>query len=499
VNALIDAPLVERFRSAVAARLGLSFDDGRLGELLALFRARVGSADPLEYLARFEAGSRDEVRALARELTVGETYFFRNQAQLDALRAIVGERPPGTRLSVLSAGCASGEEPYSLSMVLREALRPGSPEPSVLGLDVNPAALERARLARYTTWSLRETSPETRARWFTAAGRDFALSDSVRASVRFAEANLALDDAELFGPSVYDVVFCRNVLMYFTPVKTQEIVDRLTRSLAHGGYLFLGHAETLRGLSHDYHLCHSHGAFYYRKKSRDELAQGPRGAPVRAFAPVVSGSPPGSTAAFDDGLGWVSSIERSAQRIQALADAPVGGASGPLPGRRDLVQPLELLHREQYARALEVVRSAPDDTAEDPERLLLESVLLAHAGRLSDAEVTCRRLLALDELNGPAHYVLALCHGGTGKNELAVYHHRVAAYLAPDFSMPRLQLGLLLRRAGQLEAARRELSEARSLLEREDGSRLLLFGGGFGRAALLELCAAELQSLRGAP
>jgi chemotaxis protein methyltransferase CheR len=105
----------------------------------------------------------------------------------------------------------------------------------------------------------------------------------------------------------------------------------------------------------------------------------------------------------------------------------------------------------------------------------------------------------LDELDGAAHYVLALCHAGAGRTELAVYHHQVAAYLAPDFSMPRLQLGLLYRRAGQLEAARRELGEARALLEREDGSRLLLFGGGFGRAALLELCAAELQSLRGSP
>jgi chemotaxis protein methyltransferase CheR len=283
-------------------------------------------------------------------------------------------------------------------------------------------------------------------------------------------------------------------------VKTQEIVNRLTRSLAYGGYLFLGHAETLRGLSHDYHLCHSHGAFYYRKKSREELAEGPRTASARSFVPSVVSDPlPGSAPAFDDGLGWVSSIERSTQRIQALADAPAGGAPAPSPMSRDLAQPLELLHREQYARALEVVRSAPDETVPDPERLLLESVLLAHAGRLADAEVTCRRLLALDELNGPAHYVLALCHAGTGKGELAIHHHRVAAYLTPDFSMPRLQLGLILRRAGHLDAARRELSEARSLLEREDGSRLLLFGGGFGRAALLELCTAELQSLRGAP
>jgi chemotaxis protein methyltransferase CheR len=496
---LIDAALVERFRSALGMRLGLSFDDGRLGELLALLRARVGSADPIEYLCRFEAGSRDEVRVLARELTVGETYFCRNQPQLDAFRAIVAGLPVGTRVSVLSAGCASGEEPYSLSMVLKETLRPGGAEPSVLGIDVNPAALERARTARYTSWSLRETPPDTRARWFTQDARDFVLKDMIRTSVRFAEANLALDDAELFARGAYDVIFCRNVIMYFTPEKCQEIVQRLTRALSPGGYLFLGHAETLRGLSHDFHLCHSHGAFYYQKKTREELAGSPRPPAATAFSERAFGepslvapvTPSGSTSWFDD-------IERSAERVRALSETRSSGTAASLAVGRDLARPLDLLHREQYARALELVRSEPEQE-NDPERLLLESVLLSHAGKLADAEHTCRRLLALDELNGPAHYVLALCYAGAEKSELAIHHLRVAAYLTPDFSMPRLQLGLILRRAGQLQAARRELSEARSLLEREDGSRLLLFGGGFGRAALLELCTAELDALRGAP
>jgi chemotaxis protein methyltransferase CheR len=499
LNPLIDAPLIERFRSALGKRLGLSFDESRLGDLLALFRVRVGSGDPLDYLRRFEAGSRDEVRAVARELTVGETYFCRNQPQLEALRSIIADLPFGTRLSLLSAGCASGEEPYSLSIVLKETRRAGSPEPSVLGIDVNLAALERARLARYTSWSLRETPPDTRARWFTQDARDFVLADAIRTSVRLVEANLALDDAELFAPDAYDVIFCRNVIMYFTPEKCQEIVQRLTRSLAPGGYLFLGHAETLRGLSHDFHLCHSHGAFYYRKKTRDELAEGTRSPGSSVFSePAFSAAPFVAAAPLADGSGWIDTIERSAERVRALSETRSNGTAPSPPARRDLEQPLELLHREQYARALELVCSEPE-RGNDPERLLLESVLLAHSGRLADAEHACRRLLALDELNGPAHYVLALCHAGAGKTDLAIHHHRVAVYLAPDFSMPRLQLGLILRRAGQLEAARRELLEARSLLEREDGSRLLLFGGGFGRAALLALCAAELQGLRGAP
>jgi chemotaxis protein methyltransferase CheR len=498
VNALLDARLVERLRGAVVERLGLSIDEGRLGELLATLRARTGGADPLEYLGRLEAGSREEVRTLARELTIGETYFFRNRPQLDAFTALVRTLPVGSRLSVLSAGCASGEEPYSLAILLRETLPASGSLASVLGIDVNAAALERARQARYTSWSLRETPPEARACWFRVAGRDFLLADAIRNSVRFVEANLAVEDEELFAPSAYDIVFCRNVIMYFTPEKCVEIVARLTRSLRPGGYLFLGHAETLRGLSHDFHVCHSHDAFYYRKKDARELSEGhPRLTSVLGVKPAFAEAAPDSGSVAVAGDEWITSIERSAERVRRLSEiSPAEGAKEPFE-RRDLERPLELLHREQYARALELVRSGPEDSA-DPERLLLESVLLAHSGKLTEAEQACRRLLAMDELDGSAHYVLALCHAGAGKNDLATYHHRVAAYLSPDFSMPRLQLGLLHRRAGELEAARRELSEARALLEREDHSRLLLFGGGFSRAALLELCTAELSSIKGA-
>jgi chemotaxis protein methyltransferase CheR len=131
--------------------------------------------------------------------------------------------------------------------------------------------------------------------------------------------------------------------------------------------------------------------------------------------------------------------------------------------------------------------------------LLLRAVLLTHGGRLALAEETCRRLLALDELNAGAHYLLALCREGAGDRRAAAEHDQVAAYLDPAFAMPRLHLALLARRHGDRETARRELAQAALLLEREDASRLLLFGGGFGREALVALCRAELAACGGPP
>jgi chemotaxis protein methyltransferase CheR len=160
--------------------------------------------------------------------------------------------------------------------------------------------------------------------------------------------------------------------------------------------------------------------------------------------------------------------------------------------RPDLAAALDLLEQERYADALDHVGALPSGTARDPDALLLRAVLLTHSGRLEEAEDACARLLAIDELNAGAHYALALCREARGDRQGALDHDQVAVYLDRSFAMPRLHLGLVARKRGDLDLARRELGQALVLLQREDAARLLLFGGGFGREALLSLCRAEL-------
>jgi chemotaxis protein methyltransferase CheR len=129
--------------------------------------------------------------------------------------------------------------------------------------------------------------------------------------------------------------------------------------------------------------------------------------------------------------------------------------------------------------------------------LLLEATLLAHSGQSVAAEKTCHRLLAMDELNAGAHYILALCQETKDERTDAIEHDRIAIYLDPAFAMPRLHLGLLARRINDRDLARRELGQALILLQREDASRVLLFGGGFGRDALIALCESALRDCGG--
>lgn len=512
----LDRTDIERFRNIVVHRLGLNYEDGKLDYLADILRQRMESTGSLcfeSYAERLTAtfNGHKEIRSLAEQLTVNETFFFRNadnfraftEAVLpDRVRARVHEK----RLRILSAGCASGEEPYSLAIVLREALPDLEDwDVKITGIDVNPAMLTKGRQAQYSAWSLRATPEDIRRRYFRPDGRDFVLDPAVRKMVTFEERNLVDDDALFWQSLSCDVVFCRNVLMYFTPDKAREVVRCVSKAMIPSGFLFLGHAETLRGLTQEFHLCHTHDTFYYRRRSVDDAIADPIAWPAPARNRVTDSLP----AVVEATASWVDVIQRASERIATLADArasapaqraPVAARASPpaaAPRTWDLGRVLEAVSQERFSDALELIGSLPPDSHEDPDALLLRAALLTNNGRLDESEQVCTRLLALDELNAGAHYLMALCREHAGDSAGAIEHDQAAIYLDAGFAMPHLHLGLMAKRAGDAATAQRDLGQALVLLTREDASRLLLFGGGFSREALRQLCRTELRAAGG--
>jgi chemotaxis protein methyltransferase CheR len=262
----------------------------------------------------------------------------------------------------------------------------------------------------------------------------------------------------------------------------------MARALVPGGFLFLGHAETLRGLSQDFHLCHTHDTFYYQRPE-------PGSAAIQPAAALVPSPAAWTPAAWDDGSSWVQAIQRASDRIAGLAERrqepPLGPSAGAPHGPSDLDRALELTRHERYSEALEAL---PEAQSTGVDAQLLRAVLLLNLGRLELAQAACARLLASDELNAGAHYVMALCREHAGDLDAAAQEDRTAVYLDAGFAMPWLHLGLLERRRGRMDQARRHLEQALSLLAREDSSRVLLFGGGFGREGLAQLCRSGLAS-----
>ena len=482
MNPLPGHPMGERFRAAIAGQLGLAFGNDKHEFLDTILSgcAEGLRVSPEDYVRRLEeAPCGADLAALGRALTVGETYFLRNIEQFEALAAVASPSC-APHLRLLSAGCATGEEAYSLALTLHERAAACGWDLSIRAVDINAEALAAARRGWYSPWSLRATPPEVQARWFRPLGKGWMLDADLRRMVSFAAANLAEDDPVLWAEGSYDAIFCRNVMMYFAPAQARALVARMARALVPGGYLFLGHAETLRGLSDAFALCQSHGTFYYRRVAAYSR---------HAAAPSRVAMPPAAPAAD-----WYANIHEASARIAALTVPEAQPAVLEAPGLADA---LALLRCERFAEALAQLRALPAGRRAEPEAVLLEAMLLLQQGEADAAAQFCRDLLARDAGNAGAHYALALCREQAGDAAGAAEHDRSALQLDPHFAMPRLHLGLLARRAGQRDAARRDLQQALHLLAGETESRLLLFGGGFGRAALLALCESALRDCGG--
>jgi chemotaxis protein methyltransferase CheR len=479
-----------RFRELVRRSLGLHLDDTRDDTLFAVIERRAAQRkiSAAAYLDLVDGGvSRDEIHSLAMELTIGETYFFRHVEQLRAFAEVAlvdraAQRGDCRGVRILCAGCASGEEAYTLAMLAREAGLDTGPG-SIRAVDANPSAIAKAARASYSAWALRETPAESSARWFVTEGAEHVVDASIRAMVRFDLRNLVNESDELGAPGTYDVVFCRNVLMYLTPDHIRFAVERLTTLLAPGGYLFLGHAETLRSISSEYHLRHTHGAFYYQRRDAPARGEIPRAAKIGAA------SPPRADA-------WIESIQEASERVKRLADVAAAEPGAEI-GSARLPRALELVRAERFGDALEVLGPHGEADPPDVDVLLVRAALLTQNGALAEAERACRSVLALDEAHAGAHYLLALCREAAGDPEGAAEHDRMAAHLDPAFAMPRLHLGMSARRSGAHDVARAELGRALELLQREDPARILLFGGGFARDGLLALCRGELRACGG--
>ena len=199
---------IEQFRTIVTNHLGLQYEDGKLDYLADVMRQRMQSVGRArfgsysDYLGHLNASSKGSAdwRALAEQLTVNETFFFRNSDNFLALAEIVlperiRAKAQTKQLRILSAGCSSGEEPYSLAIMVREALPDLEDwDVKIIGIDINPAILIKANQARYSEWSLRATLEDVRRRYFRANGADFVLAPEVQKMVSFEERNLVDHD-----------------------------------------------------------------------------------------------------------------------------------------------------------------------------------------------------------------------------------------------------------------------------------------------------------------
>ncbi len=449
----------------VGVQMGLHYPEEKLDDL----KRGVAAAAPLFGMADADACvqrllseplTRPHIEILARHLTVGETYFFREKNTFDILETqllpvLLRERTgKQRRLSIWSAGCCTGEEAYSIAMTLAGTI----PDLrdwhiSILATDIDPDFLRKAALGIYSSWSFRDTPPAIRKKFFKQqSDGHFEIVPQIRNLVKFSYLNLAQDtypSAEN-GTSELDFIFCRNVLMYFGAAHAKKVLQQLSGSLKKGGWLFLNPVEIPHGPLPQLASVHFPGAVILRKSStavNDKEVFSPVG-PVptqHMFVPRNAVQPPARPIKTDRAVARRVPATKSALRLQ---------------------QAMALYDEGMYAAAALEIHAVLSRFPDESTALALLARTHANQGQLEEALTWCNKAVAADKLHPGWCYLLATILQELGRPEDAALAFRRTIFLDPDNALAHFGLGNLVRRQGQHEVARRHFVNALSVLQK---------------------------------
>jgi chemotaxis protein methyltransferase CheR len=459
----LDTPRWHRLSEVIAARTGLHFPLERRADL----RRAVGEAasdlgfddgDACVDWLLSSSLSRQELGTLARHLTIGETYFFRERPSFNALATHVlpvlihRKRNGDRRLRLWSAACSTGEEAYSLAMLVQQVLPDWREwKVSILATDINPNFLHKAEAGVYGDWSFRECGNDLRERFFSPVGdRRYRVRADLRDMVTFSELNLAQDGYPSLATytNAMDLILCRNLLIYFTPEHARQLIGNLRQSLVNDGWLIVSPSECSQSLFNGFAPVNFPGSVLYRKSDAAEARQ--EQAPALALA---TDFPP---------LPKLQAREELLPPVEIpFPDAPVDPLSSELSAAEALYA------QGEYAEAaakLGGALAAPAVSRIQLRALALLTRALANQGALGEALAASERWIAADKLEPTAHYLNAMVLQELGERTRARGALQRAIYLDPSFILAHFALGNHARAEARPAEAQRHFHNAADLL-----------------------------------
>ena len=487
------------FQKLLIETSGLRFDEGRTQSLHHALWQRLqhrGHDSYREYynLLKFHPEGRLEIRELFDLVTIGETYFFRNKAQFDVLMRVVlpeiiqRKVESGDKcIRAWSAGCSRGDEAYSIAMAIMEVF-PSFEDwgISILGTDINRKSLACSEEAVYGEKDIGHLPKEYLEKYFKTLGSTYRLRDEVKALVEFEYHNLARDPCLNEKMQNIDILFCRNVIIYFDPETTQRVIDNFYNCLAQDGYLFLGHTETLWQITNRFERVEFPQTFIYRKRL------GP--AREDAMKPFVA-VPEISVENLALSVGPIKAFKPEAK------DEGSGSALCPQP------EPFVLQPADQVEdTTLQVdnpsdaaFRSLPDHTdarqKSDILAGLAKATTLANEAKYEEAADILGKIVKADNLSVEAYYLLGVLSYKSGNLKEAEAQFRKVIYVSPDSVLAYFNLGNMYLYQRKLREAARELKNAVRLLEKRPKDEQVRFCEDFTVEFLLRACRNTLGQI----
>lgn len=470
----------QRFRDHIHHHSGIYLEESKRDSLRISLVARATSVDAEDWDQYFEMLSHDqtEFRELLNLITINETSFYRFPGQFEALVDTVlpelaeGRTGDNHIMRLWSAGCSTGEEPYTLAMNwVDSGLEQQGWRAEIMGTDVSTRALAMAKAGLYPARALLNVPEDVVRRHFVEVDGSYRVAQHVRRLCDFTYQNLIKEPYPLALMGGWDVIFCRNVTIYFRLESTKRVVGNLFNSLNEGGYLFIGHSETLGAVSDDFELVEIGGVFVYRKPRRTlplpvlcppaPLPRTPRAAP-RPPRKTLRAEPEGEPTAAEDPLSTARRQMAEGRSAHALATVE------------------ELLATDRF----------------NVEAHLVAARIHADAGEYEQAIAACMRALAINPLLPGARYILGLIHQRQGDAVRAVSELKKTVYIDPDFALAHLTLGNIYKAEGHFREACRAYENALRALDHDPEGDWTQFVGGWKADVLLRTCERSLIECR---
>ncbi len=498
----VSAPYLEKLSELLALRMGISFPQERRADLergIIAVAGELGCPNPESCIEMLISSplTKGHLEALAGSFTTGETYFFREAGSFgilerEVLPDLIRRRREDKRIRIWSAGCATGEEPYSIAILLSR-LMPDITEwdITILATDVNPRSLAKAVQGVYGNWSFRDVPAWVKEGYFRKkADSRFEVLRRVREMVTFSCHNLAADAYPSLAnnTNAMDMIFCRNVLMYFAEEAEMQVIRQFSRSLVEGGWLVVGPCETSKALREEFSTPAFPGGVFYRKPSGKEKQTHDNLFRLED----AKGRAAGLDAPFFRSEAAEFALGEKAAATPVLTPASVPEErTGNLPRPADSYAEAcrfyaEGLYTDAEAKLLALLEAEPGNL---PAMSLLARVY-ANEGRLLEALPWSEKAVAEDKMDPEHHYLRATILEEQGRAEDAAEALRRALYLEPDFVIAYFALGNLSRRQGRLREAGKYFQNALTLLGRQAKDEIVPGSDGLTAGRMIEIILA---------
>ena len=503
----VSDPFLGRLSEFVEAQMGLHFPKDRWHDLA---RAMGSAARDLGFentelsIESLIASplKRSQIEILASHLTVGETYFFREKRSFEVLEEhilpglIRLRKNSDRRIRIWSAGCCTGEEPYSIALSVSKLIPDWKNwNITILATDINPRFLKKATDGVYGEWSFREASSWIKEKYFNKT-RDnrFEILSSIKKMVRFFYLNLAEDAYPSLSndTNAMDIIFCRNVLMYFMPERAKKVIQNFYRSLVDGGWLIVSPSETLHVLYPQFITVNFPGAILYKKDSTSPGI-------VRPADLFVSGRIEETKIQSEPQFEFIPEQKSDVSlthEIKETSPFEVEEHRKTEPEPLTYMEVLALYEQGFYDLAEQKIIGLLSAHSDDAKLIALLARVYANQGKLAEACEWSKRANALDKLNPAYRYLLATILQEQGQLDAAKESFRQALYLDQNFVLVYFALGNLAHRQEKHVEAKKYFQNALAVLSSYRQEEILPESDGLTAGRLREIIRSTSEVIR---